>query len=894
MFGLFKPKWEHANPDIRRQAITTLTDNDILITIAKEDENIDVRKTAASQLTDIPFLLELHRKNEFANVTDNKLQELIREHAADLKFTPELGNYLATLDNSSLLQHLSAHNNDEQLTMSLLNKQSDPVLLLQACTDAASSESRGKAAQLLNDDIDEASLRTAIKNIGKRDKKTTQILREKLLAIKLKQEQTGTLEVLTNQLGDLGNTENWKADQARLELLEKRWNELAHVATASHNSHWDQACSATKTRINEQKTEANAVLPVIESKQLLIELAEKFSVSLKDKLYLPTADEDELVQTLNSFTAEWNDLPLLEPAKEQELAVPYNGFIEQSRNRIEELRKNARASKVFEKLLDKITSILKKKVIPENSVENLQQEWSKKSPPKDTTLADKLQSDFNQRLDKLRTRITKQQIKREDGLKRIDEWLKTLQSDLADDKISSAGNLYSKIESLIDDLPALPTARKRSINDILLDCRPKLKHLEGWRHWGTDKAREALIDEATTLINTEQPPQERLKNLKNLRERWKKLGKIDPQSARALWERFDTACNKAFEPVSKNREKENEQRKQHMEARQTLCEKLELIHKETDWSAPEWREIDKQITQLRNQWRQAGPVKHTKWKGINKRFNDAVAALDEYLEDERRISINRRTRLIEQLEAIKDDEDLNQVLQTTKDLQKQWQPTVLSRRSEEQKLWNQFRATADYIFARSKERRDEDNREMDELLRAKSDVCKQLEDIAKLKGDELAQAHGQSVKLESQWDELGDSRNRRYNKIEQRYRKAVTNIKNAFENQLINEKRSRLELLLKGKCEQTAENVDNELLQTLLLEIEILMEIDSPEELANERMRLQVERLADNMGSSNQDSVIDEVITLAKKVCMQLQAGASIDKLDARINNLLKNSSQLQ
>lgn len=894
MFGLFKPKWEHANPDIRRQAIATITDRQILLSIANEDKNAEVRKAAVTQITDIPSLLKLHKKDEFKNVADNKLRILIRAQATDLQSSPELGNYLSTLDDPSLLQHLSANNKDEQLTMSLLNKDSAAELLLRACTDAASTESRLKAAQFLNDDVDEASLRAAIKTLGKRDKKTTQVLREKLLKIKLKQEQLGTLVVLTNQLRDLGNTENWKADQARFELLEKRWNELAHVATETHSAQWDKAYSATKTRINERKTTADANLPIIESKQLLIELAEKFSASLKDKLYLPALDEDELIQTLNSFTAEWNDLPLLDPDKEQDLAVPYNGFIEKSRNRIEELRKNTRASVVFEKLLDKTSSALKKRIIPENCVESLQQEWSKCTPPKDTTLADKLLSDFNQRLDKLRAGIVKQKTKREDGLQKIDGWLKTLQSDLADDKISSAGKLYSKIEDLLADLPALPATRKNSISNILLDCRPKLKHLEGWRHWGTDKAREQLIDEATALINTDQKPQERLKTLKNLRDRWKKLGKIDPKSARILWEQFDTACNKAFEPVSKNRKEENEQRQQNMESRQSLCEKLELIYKETNWNEPEWREVDKSITQLRNQWRQAGPVKHTKWKGINKRFNDAISALDEYLDNERRINTNRRTLLIEKLESIKDDEDLNQVLQTAKDLQKQWQPTVLSRRSEEQKLWKRFRTTADYIFAREKERRNEDHREEDELLSAKSEICKQLENITKLKGDELAQAHGQSAKLESQWDDLGESRNRRYNKIEQRFRKALGNIKNSFENQLINEKHSRLELLLKGKCEQAADDSDAELLQALLLEIEIIMEIESPEELSNERMRLQVERLADNMGSSNQDSVIDEVITLAKKVCMQLKAGASIDKLDSRIKNILKSISKLR
>ena len=536
---------------------------------------------------------------------------------------------------------------------------------------------------------------------------------------------------------------------------------------------------------------------------------------------------------------------------------------------------------------------MRTKTVSENCVDRLKEEWKKEQPPKDRNLANRLTTDFNQILDKLRQRITKQIQQRTEGLEHIEQWMETFQSDLDSDNISNAGKLYHKIEAQLAELPAVPSNTKQSIHNRLLDFRPKLKHLEGWRHWGTDKARETLIEEAVQLAASTTGVKERIKTLKQLRERWRKLGKIDPKSAHSLWQQFDSACNKAFEPVAEERKKENSLRDENLEKRKEICQQLESIEANTNWKEPNWREVDKTISQLRNQWRSTGPVRHNRWNKINQRFNDAIDQLNTHLENERRICRNRRLRLIEQMQAIKPEEDLSRAIETAKNLQKQWQPTVLGRRSEEQKLWKQFRAAADIVFARDKEQRKEVSRENSEQRKAKESICMELESILSNKTDQLAPSQGKIAKLKTQWEELGDSNDRSQQTLRKRYEKALANIDKELNNQALDQTRRLLKSLLNGEGDQKADSADPEMLNSYLLEIEIIMEIDSPQNMADERMRLQVERLADNMGRTQQDSHIDEVMILAQKVSEQRNAGVTIEGLQARIDNIIGNSQKL-
>jgi hypothetical protein len=50
---LFTPKWRHSDPTVRKSAIKRLTDRNVLVNIAKNDEDSGVRHIAKMRLVEL-------------------------------------------------------------------------------------------------------------------------------------------------------------------------------------------------------------------------------------------------------------------------------------------------------------------------------------------------------------------------------------------------------------------------------------------------------------------------------------------------------------------------------------------------------------------------------------------------------------------------------------------------------------------------------------------------------------------------------------------------------------------------------------------------------------------------------------------------------------------------
>ena len=74
MFGRFlKPRWQHANPDMRLKAVEQLSpsgDEATLARLARGDSNSLVRAAASGRITDFSLLDEIHQRDEEPSVRE--------------------------------------------------------------------------------------------------------------------------------------------------------------------------------------------------------------------------------------------------------------------------------------------------------------------------------------------------------------------------------------------------------------------------------------------------------------------------------------------------------------------------------------------------------------------------------------------------------------------------------------------------------------------------------------------------------------------------------------------------------------------------------------------------------------------------------------------------------
>lgn len=64
LLNLFRPKWKHTNPEIRRTAVQRLEDQTVLVGVAQSDEDASVRKTALMKIQDQLSVLEIARNEK--------------------------------------------------------------------------------------------------------------------------------------------------------------------------------------------------------------------------------------------------------------------------------------------------------------------------------------------------------------------------------------------------------------------------------------------------------------------------------------------------------------------------------------------------------------------------------------------------------------------------------------------------------------------------------------------------------------------------------------------------------------------------------------------------------------------------------------------------------------
>ncbi len=886
MLKIFTPKWQHEDPEVRKEAIAEVTEEETLLEILGTDDNADVKQLAIAKINNIPALLKLHQQADTKDLADTRLRHKIKTQAGDLEFSQELAKFLSECDDEELGNHVASTNNDDQFAALGDCSKLEPNKLIELCSSAATSIMRQRAAAALQDEQD---LKLAIKQAAHKDKNVSHILREKLGVIKDTHNKQKEIDQLLVTLEKIGSDHDWQQDQSRLDKHSLQWDLLRSSATPDQISLWQLAFKKTEQRVNANKADADALLPIIEEKENLCQQVDSFGECYEEKSLGKEFDAEELLEKLTGMEINWDELPSLVAHKEEEYKERFSTALKQHKSKLKLLAKDWNLSKGYDKLVTQAKQLQKRKQLKEKDIDRLEGSWNELTTPEDPTLINATKTDFYQAIDKLKNQYQKLEENKEKALAKIDQSLTEMESELANDQTKKAGDIYRKVEQLLQQTNNVPTNHRKAIEKRLHKHRPVLRELEGWRHWGTDKAREALIKDAKALAKADIDVKKRAKELKDLRDKWKKLGKIDPISAQRLWKKFDSACTEAHQPIKQARKEDNAVRDANMAQRVEICSKLENMETETDWDDVAWREIDKGIGKLRNAWRSSGPVRSKKWNKINERFNKAMESLDTHLDDERRRSINLRNGLIEKVEAALELTDMREATNVAKQAQREWVPTVLARRSEEQKLWKQFRTAVDQIFDKDKEQKKAHYAANDALLKQKKGIVSELEKISKLTGKDLSAAQADAGKLKGQWDELEHVRDKRSASVDQRYRKACQQLERGIANQATNSKAEQLGNLLDGKYEGDSVTADENALQTALIELEIILELETPAAQSKNRMQLQVERMADAMSSGASQNNAKEIKRLCEKAGQQIKAGASVDDLASRVTAIKSN-----
>jgi hypothetical protein len=237
---------------------------------------------------------------------------------------------------------------------------------------------------------------------------------------------------------------------------------------------------------------------------------------------------------------------------------------------------------------------------------------------------------------------------------------------------------------------------------MLASLSARLAELRDWQKFATDPKREELLSAIAQLAQTPLEPAAQASRLKTLREQWRQLGRPINAEQADQQKQFDTLADQAFEPCRAYFAEQAQLRQDNLAARIELCEQLKNYLQQTDWHSTDIAAAETILRSARQEWHTYRPCERKALKPVEQTFEKLQDELHSKIKASWAANVATKQQIVEQAQALanSNDEDTAQnAVQTVKNLQQQWQQVGRTPRSADQKLWREFRAACDSIFA---------------------------------------------------------------------------------------------------------------------------------------------------------------------------------------------------
>ncbi len=514
-----------------------------------------------------------------------------------------------------------------------------------------------------------------------------------------------------------------------------------------------------------------------------------------------------------------------------------------------------------------------------------------------------LKGNLSSCLEQLRERIHSQVEKRDADYELVMTELEKAHAALKEEKLKEAEDATQKALSIAGQIPGLSAQRRTDMEKQLDAIYPRMRKLSAWRHWGTTQARENLIAQIKQIHGSDMDPNKIVKTLRAAKAQWQDWEKSGDHSEHKLWKEFSDACDTAYQPCRVYFKEQKEERKKNLTQKRELIEEINSRFEKIDWSQPDWKDIDKWLRQARGRFFKIGHTDYKQHKKLRTRLDTALAQFEEHLGRERERSLKMRRKLIDDIQALEQLDDVRNAISQLDELKKQWQITVLDKRGIENKLWDQYQKAQDSIYEKRNSERKEQDQARNENLKQKRLVIEGLIKASGAPADELLTGPSVLAQHKDRFNDIGyvprkdekslmdswrsaqkqfadafkkaqkaKARNTRNSLIEKAAFCADLEQKKLQANKVIAEDTlkayealpsisAELETLLRKRVEaaldetdysETALQSNTEAQLLACLKAEVILDLPTPDEFAKQRMAYQIERLSASMKKNTQ------------------------------------------
>ena len=761
LLDAFKPKWQNSNPDRRIEAIEEMgpSNQDTFERIALYDEDPKVRTAAVKKLTVISTLAQISKNDKDAHVRrlaeSRYFEEIVRKLKDSRAASPEAVRFINELKDTRYVEDLIKNLPSSELRLELVKQINKANLLALAATkdsvEKVAMEAVSKlSSETLLQDVAKSSKHTSVRKVASDKIKAMQDAadggkRAQMLLMSKR-------EALIQQAHHLAAQKDPISVKSQFEELMEEAKRLGMgpaQATldgiyASFNKFCDEADAA---RIAAEKAEAE--------KQALVahleETADELDGYVKDEKVLENAERVD--QIIN----EWNE-------NKSKMAPDSIRKFNQIFFKVQDLRKkdvpaeedapaDAKESSRRE-LLDQLQALSDTETSETTSkhLHGIVREWEKlpllEGDDPELQEYNALRNKLGEKIAAFNASAQERFEKNSEKLKAIIERVKGFSENEDFKELSlKLRNAYQEWKDIVGE-------QKFKYHDLWLEYKSateRFQEMRQWQSWHNENDRASILEELENLAN-EPGSQDVLDKLKNLSNKWKNIGPISPTKFAEFKDKFQGLFEKIKENCAPFIEERLAQRQKNLEEKEALCQKAEELLNNAEVF---WKDKFKAMQEIQESWKNIGmvPKESLTFKKITGEFYAKHKEILKQEDKTREDNYERKLKLCEEAESLKESTDWNATSGKLKQLQESWKSIGPVPKSKSEEIWARFRAACDAFFEKKRGHFEEMDASKQENLKKKEELCAKLEalDLGNITQELVNTVKG----LEAEWKEIG-------------------------------------------------------------------------------------------------------------------------------------------
>lgn len=273
-------------------------------------------------------------------------------------------------------------------------------------------------------------------------------------------------------------------------------------------------------------------------------------------------------------------------------------------------------------------------------------------------------------------------------------------------------------------------------------------------------AKKAVIEELKALIEKEEVKGSTFEEYKAIQEKWNAIGEMTEEDSKEIWGDYNYQRELFYNKISIDRELRALDYAKNLEAKITLCEKVEALASEENI-----QKMNDMLQYCHEQWREIGPVGKEQNESIWERFQEASKVCHKKRQDyydilhaEEAENLKAKTALCEKVEAVERQfEKRGDWEKKTKEIlaiQEEWKGIGRVGKAENENIWNRFRAACDLFFNAKQEYYKGIDARQKENLAKKEELVKKA--ILIQDSENWKEATDQLIGYQKEWKAIGE------------------------------------------------------------------------------------------------------------------------------------------